>query len=128
MIIKEKIMTNEKKLQILKKVGEEFGLSYLQTVVGIHGSHCWFVPNEEQGFSTCIIEMNDGNINIPTGVFLYGSDNNKIGFYSRREYCLSSNSIDKLKERVKDALRKWKETKVKMKVKQLEGDFENEYR
>ena len=38
-------MTNEHKLQVLKKVGEELSLPYMETT---GGRHRWFLPFEEQ--------------------------------------------------------------------------------
>lgn len=118
-------MTNEHKLQVLKKVGEEFSLSYVETQ---GGRHRWFLPYEEQSYDTCVMEMNGGSITIPTCVYFSHIFDNKMGFSSRRGCCLTFNSIDQLKKRLDDAIRVWKEAKVKLKVKQIEGDFENENR
>ena len=115
-------MTNEHKLQVLKKVGEELSLPYMETT---GGRHRWFLPFEEQSYDTCIMEMNGGSITIPTGVYISSFFDNKIGFASRRGCCLTFNSIDQLKARLDDALRFWKEAKVKLKVKQIEEDFED---
>lgn len=115
-------MTNEHKLQVLKKVGEELNLPYVETS---GGRHRWFLPFEEISYDTCIMEMNGGSITIPTCVYFSQFFDNKMGFSSRRGCCLTFNSIDQLKKRLVDALRVWKEAKVKLKVKQIEGDFEN---
>lgn len=115
-------MTNEHKLQVLKKVGEEFSFPYLETS---GGRHRWFLPAEDISYDTCVMEMNGSSITIPTGVYISSFFDNKIGFSNRRGCCLTFNSIDQLKARLGDALRVWKEAKIKLKVKQIEGDFEN---